>query len=155
MSDEEIIERTWHLTSRISTIDCHTKILQVFCAIQYQPNGFCSPPNFVDQLYPERGLRPKFLWEKLTTWQTLPHKVCKSYFIFRENYSTYCLVSTWYENNITYWHFLITSMFETLYFFLNGPIFVYPSPTKILFDYIRIVFKQKSEFCWLLVKVKF
>ena len=89
MSDEEIIERTWHLTSRISTIECHTKILQVFCAIQYQPNGFCSPPNFVDQLYPERGLRPKFLWEKLTTWQTLPHKVCKSYFIFRENYSTY------------------------------------------------------------------
>ena len=94
MSDEEIIERTWHLTSRISTIDCHTKILQVFCAIQYQPNGFCSPPNFVDQLYPERGLRPKFLWEKLTTWQTLPHKVCKSYFIFRENYSTYCLLDT-------------------------------------------------------------
>ena len=88
MSDEEIIERTWHLTSRISTIECHTKILQVFCAIQYQPNGFCSPPNFVDQLYPERGVRPKFLWEKLTTWQTLPHKVCKSYFIFKENYST-------------------------------------------------------------------
>ena len=52
MSDEEIIERTWHLTSRISTIDCHTKILQVFCAIQYQPNGFCSPPNFSSQLYP-------------------------------------------------------------------------------------------------------
>jgi hypothetical protein len=54
MSDEEIIERTWHLTSRISTIECHTKILQVFCAIQYQPNGFCSPPNFDDQLYPGR-----------------------------------------------------------------------------------------------------
>ena len=43
-------------------------------------------------LLPERGGRPKLLWEKLTTWQTLPHKVCKSYFIFKENCSTYCLL---------------------------------------------------------------
>ena len=117
MSDEEIIERTWHLTSRISTIECHTKILQVFCAIQYQPNGFCSPPNFVDQLYPERGLRPKFLWEKLTTWQTLPHKVCKSYFIFKEKLqyilSAWCvIVTTWphFWNTVKHSHLYLCNL---------------------------------------------
>ena len=41
LTPKEIIEKTWHLTSRVSKVECQTKILQVFCAIQYESNGFC------------------------------------------------------------------------------------------------------------------
>lgn len=74
LSQQEIIEKTWHLTSRISSQNCLNQVIQVFCAIHddTDPND-CIPST--SHLYPTRGKRPKFLWEDLEKWQRNPHKV--------------------------------------------------------------------------------
>lgn len=73
LSQEEMIEKTWHLTSRISTKDCRHQILQVFCALHENASSSCIPPT--SHLYPSKGHRPEMLWQDLKQWQTMPHKV--------------------------------------------------------------------------------
>ncbi len=72
-----IIEHTWHITSRLSSVQSQAEIMEVFCAIQFQPNVTCVPPNFVAKLYPKRGTRPRYLWNILEKWNNAIDKVSR------------------------------------------------------------------------------
>ena len=59
----EVVERTWHLTSRMGRQECQDKVLEVFCAYQYNDQGLCVPPRFLEsQVFPQLGPRPPNLW---------------------------------------------------------------------------------------------
>lgn len=69
MTDNEVSESVWHLASRIDSETCQNQLVEVFCAYQFNPKGFCVPPNYViessedditfgPELYPARGSRP-------------------------------------------------------------------------------------------------
>jgi hypothetical protein len=84
LTAEEVVHRTWYITSRIARPECQEKLVEVFCSIQYSPeDALCVPPGFLDQhtlqysqeLYPFRGPRPDHLWDTLATLQNSQTKV--------------------------------------------------------------------------------
>ena len=47
MSDDEVSQNIWHLTSRVTRADCKQKINEVYCAFQSSPTGRCVPPHLL------------------------------------------------------------------------------------------------------------
>ena len=41
LTDDEVSQNIWHLTSRVTRADCKQKINEVFCAFQSSPTGRC------------------------------------------------------------------------------------------------------------------
>ena len=73
---EEVGQNTWHLTSRVRSDRCKERLVQVYCAFQFNREGKCVPPHLLENpleaknsnwqgravwgeaAYPLRGPRP-------------------------------------------------------------------------------------------------
>ena len=73
---EYVGQNTWHLTSRVKSARCKQRLVEVFCAFQYNREGKCVPPHLLEKpleahnsnwhgravwgeaAYPVRGSRP-------------------------------------------------------------------------------------------------
>ena len=72
MSDHEVSQNIWHLTSRVTKNECKQKVNEVYCAFQFSQTGRCVPPHLVkkgnyhwqhsevfnENAYPKHGSRP-------------------------------------------------------------------------------------------------
>ena len=72
MTDDEVGQNIWHLTSRVTRADCKQRINEVYCAFQSSQTGRCVPPHllrkgvrgwqhkevFNENAYPLVGSRP-------------------------------------------------------------------------------------------------
>ena len=73
MTNNSVAQNTWHLSSRVTKPVCKAKVVEVFCAFQYSPEGKCVPPHLVragrreewfqaevfnNAAYPQVGERP-------------------------------------------------------------------------------------------------
>ena len=73
---EDVGQNTWHLTSRVQSERCKNRVVEVYCAFQYNREGKCVPPHLLENpleatnsnwqgravwgeaAYPIRGSRP-------------------------------------------------------------------------------------------------
>lgn len=72
-----VAQNTWHLTSRVRSARCRDRVVEVYCAFQYNMEGKCVPPHLLgagagrgwqgrevwgEAAYPLRGSRPVEDW---------------------------------------------------------------------------------------------
>jgi hypothetical protein len=81
-------QATWHLTSRVKTAKCKARLVEVYCAFQFNRGGQCAPPHLLagpkgrpwqaaavwgEAAYPRRGDRPAGLAGHLEQLEHHPH----------------------------------------------------------------------------------